>query len=244
MLSGRRLAYLVCLFVSTFGCSTDEIQFFDVDASAVSPQEVERDSAAPDLRVNRPDEGLAPDAPAAMTADGGLDVPAADAPSAEVSPSPDLGPDLPLNDLPVGAQCSNKNQCTSGFCVDGVCCNVRCDDGCSACSAARTGKPEGTCGKSADREGTACGASCGTVAGVPSVVEKVCVSGSCVVSLLPRQLESCRDENPCVTSFCDDAAARCVRSKCPQAGNCCCRQASGARMCVKTDTCRNDRVCE
>ena len=48
-----------------------------------------------------------------------------------------------------GASCSGDADCLSGFCVDGVCCNVACggnaSDDCQACSAARTGGADGTC---------------------------------------------------------------------------------------------------
>ncbi len=38
------------------------------------------------------------------------------------------------------------NQCSSGFCVDGFCCNSACTGSCTACSNARTGGANGTCG--------------------------------------------------------------------------------------------------
>lgn len=46
-----------------------------------------------------------------------------------------------------GSSCGVDAACTSGFCVDGVCCATRCDgDGlCQGCSAARTGGADGTC---------------------------------------------------------------------------------------------------
>jgi hypothetical protein len=37
---------------------------------------------------------------------------------------------------PLGAQCGNKDQCESNFCVDDVCCESACDGACKACSAA------------------------------------------------------------------------------------------------------------
>lgn len=248
MALGHR-AYLVCLsLISSYGCSTDELQVFGNDALVASPQDLERDAAVPADRLNGQADRAGMEVADTPAGDAAADAPAsADAregAGGDLGPAVDLTPDTPPDDLPLGARCGGRNECRSGFCFDGVCCNERCEDGCSACTAARTGRPEGVCGKSADLEGKACGKSCGTVAGVPSVVEKVCVTGSCVVSLAPRQLESCRDENPCVTSFCDDAAARCVRTKCPQAGTCCCRQSSGARMCLRTDTCRGERTCE
>lgn len=44
-----------------------------------------------------------------------------------------------------GSVCSANNQCVSGFCVDGRCCNSACTATCFACSAAKTGAANGTC---------------------------------------------------------------------------------------------------
>jgi hypothetical protein len=35
---------------------------------------------------------------------------------------------------PLGQSCSVKTECSSGFCVDGVCCNLTCDQTCYACN--------------------------------------------------------------------------------------------------------------
>ncbi len=37
--------------------------------------------------------------------------------------------------------------CLSTFCVDGLCCDAACTGACRACSAAKTGAPDGTCGQ-------------------------------------------------------------------------------------------------
>src|SRR6185369_11738732 len=42
-----------------------------------------------------------------------------------------------------GAACAAGNQCTSGDCVDGVCCESTCTAACSACSSAKTGMADG-----------------------------------------------------------------------------------------------------
>ena len=46
-----------------------------------------------------------------------------------------------------GTSCSNGSECASGFCADGVCCDQLCDGLCQACSVAKTGGTNGTCGK-------------------------------------------------------------------------------------------------
>jgi hypothetical protein len=44
-----------------------------------------------------------------------------------------------------GTECTSSTECRSGLCVDGVCCHVRCDDDCAACSVASGGSIDGTC---------------------------------------------------------------------------------------------------
>jgi hypothetical protein len=48
-----------------------------------------------------------------------------------------------------GLACAAPEDCGSGFCVDGVCCNAACGDGaiddCLGCNAALTGRASGTC---------------------------------------------------------------------------------------------------
>jgi hypothetical protein len=44
-----------------------------------------------------------------------------------------------------GQTCSTGAQCSSGFCVDNVCCGTSSCGTCMACSNARTGQPSGTC---------------------------------------------------------------------------------------------------
>jgi hypothetical protein len=60
--------------------------------------------------------------------------------------------------VPNGAACTAAAQCTSGFCVDGVCCNSACGGGatndCQACSTAAGAPTNGTCATAA--AGTLC----------------------------------------------------------------------------------------
>jgi hypothetical protein len=53
-----------------------------------------------------------------------------------------------LEKRPNGDPCSGANQCTSGFCTedDGVCCDQACDATCEACTQAKSGLADGTCG--------------------------------------------------------------------------------------------------
>jgi hypothetical protein len=45
-----------------------------------------------------------------------------------------------------GGACLTGSDCASGNCVDGFCCNTACTSLCQACSAAKTGGVNGTCG--------------------------------------------------------------------------------------------------
>lgn len=44
-----------------------------------------------------------------------------------------------------GTVCTLGNECQSGSCVDGFCCNSSCGNTCEACSAAKTGAANGVC---------------------------------------------------------------------------------------------------
>lgn len=48
----------------------------------------------------------------------------------------------------LGSTCAKAEDCSSGFCVDGLCCDTSCDRPCEACSAAakQTGRDDGICG--------------------------------------------------------------------------------------------------
>jgi len=52
-----------------------------------------------------------------------------------------------ITDRDLGGACTSASQCKSGFCADGVCCNVACSGPCEACTATRKGGgTDGTCG--------------------------------------------------------------------------------------------------
>ena len=44
-----------------------------------------------------------------------------------------------------GSSCSAEEQCLSGFCVEGVCCDTACTADCDSCLSALTGAEEGSC---------------------------------------------------------------------------------------------------
>jgi hypothetical protein len=77
----------------------------------------------------------APDLPASLAEVG---PPVEAAPPIEARPPVEAGhPDAPGADapgLPDGTRCTSQSACRSGFCVDGVCCNMACTVTCAACN--------------------------------------------------------------------------------------------------------------
>src|SRR5262249_23681083 len=89
-------------------------------------------------------------------------------------PSRVVGRFISDDPLPLGSACSAANDCLSGFCADGVCCDSDCGGGavdCLACSTAAGGAINGTCGNSV------LGAPCRSAAGLCDLPE-VCPGGS------------------------------------------------------------------
>jgi hypothetical protein len=107
-----------------------------------------------------------------------------------------------------GGVCATNNQCGTGFCTDGFCCNSACGATCQACSNAKTGGTNGSCGnvtggQDPDNEcaaiacqtgacsgtgatcgfsssGTLCGSAQGCAAGVQTNQDTCNASGTCV----------------------------------------------------------------
>jgi hypothetical protein len=119
-----------------------------------------------------------------------------------------------------GAACSATNQCTSGFCADGVCCNTACNGGCDACNLAGS---SGTCTVVAagspgagpncapyvcDGTNAACPASCTTNASCASGA--YCQAGVCIGRLGDGQ--ACAIGTDCLSGFCTDGV--CCNAAC------------------------------
>jgi hypothetical protein len=124
-------------------------------------------------------------------------------------PAPDRAAALGDAGLPLGQSCTGADQCRSGNCADGVCCDAPCDVPCTACNL--DGK-EGKC--SAEPPGTSC---------APAVCqdshtlapEKTCdAAGLCQGA----------GTTSCAPYLCDMAAAACSTS-CEDDGDC----STGAR---------------
>ncbi len=118
-------------------------------------------------------------------------------------------------ELAAGVTCTLGTQCSSGFCVDGVCCGSACDGACQACSAVKTGGVNGTCSfvtTNSDPDNECAAAECnGTGA---------CEVGNGVM---------CTQGTQCQSGFCTDTV--CCESAC--GGGCeTCNAMAAPGMCV------------
>jgi len=107
-----------------------------------------------------------------------------------------------------GSACNADFECTTGFCVDGACCNTACDGLCESCLAGETGNADGTCDAvqlgsdpRGDCAGSAvCDGSRGCLTsniGSPCTTtaecnNSLCVDGLCCNALCSGTCESCR----------------------------------------------------
>ena len=133
-----------------------------------------------------------------------------------------------------GTACGGDNQCTSTFCVDGVCCNAACNTTCQACSVASGSSANGTCVTFAGNTdpGSECGLTfCSGASNCISActsnsqckVGNYCNGGTCSQKLAVAS--PCTAANRCGTGFCADGV--CCDKAC--VGTCqACAAASGA----------------
>lgn len=115
-----------------------------------------------------------------------------------------------------GAPCADASECLSGYCVDGVCCESRCDGVCQACNLSGTGVcqnvPDGTpCPDSDLCDG-----------------EEACRTGQC----LPGDPLDCSNNNVCTQDRCEPAAG-CIHDPVPDGTSC-----SDQNPCNGEETCR------
>ena len=106
-----------------------------------------------------------------------------------------------------GTSCSANAECSSGSCVDGVCCNTACNGTCQACSSAKTGGVNGACGNilaNTDPDNECSGG-------------QVC-NGAGTCTTLP-QGSACSVAADCATGFCVDGF--CCNTACTGLCNSC-----------------------
>ncbi|MDC3984826.1 MopE-related protein [Polyangium jinanense] len=115
-----------------------------------------------------------------------------------------------------GAVCGAGNECLSGNCVDGVCCNSTCTSTCQACSAAAKGQgSDGTCGN--------------IVSGMQdNVAASTCVGmNACNGSGVCKETNgsACSTTGECLSNFCADGV--CCNAACTGTCDACSIAAGG-----------------
>lgn len=126
-----------------------------------------------------------------------------------------------------GASCTTNDECGTRQCVEGLCCENACADGCGVCNAVPgtcTPKPSGTaCGKFATYQ---CN---GTSTACPSACEsdQDCVAGKCISGLCVVPGSACIDDSNLrgpdgVVTACGDyrCKANSCRNPCSDASDC------------------------
>lgn len=114
-----------------------------------------------------------------------------------------------------GQNCGLADQCASGRCVDGVCCESDCTGACETCVSGQcqpiVSAPSDTCtGESWCDAAGECGPIAGSACAGPCPRGHVCVAGVC---MLPAPLGTpCTDDNACVSGQCTDGV--CCESAC------------------------------
>ncbi len=131
----------------------------------------------------------------------------------------------------LGGACTRGGECTSDYCIDGVCCNVATCGGCQACSAAKKGSgADGTCGNIGD--------------GLPPAGPGQCVAGTCVGNTgtvigahVCNGSGQCRvgATTMCAPFACNASPAAC-KTTCATDGDC----VSTAHCDTGTSTCKTD----
>jgi hypothetical protein len=142
-----------------------------------------------------------------------------------------------------GAPCSNAAQCSTGACVDGVCCESACAGGCMACASAKTTAADGLCrpvlgGTDPDNECTqdpsaSCGrdGTCDGAGGCRKyTVGTVCVGQTCTGSTF-TPAQTC------------DGAGTCLPSTNQQCGVYMCGATSCLTACVTNADCTAGNHC-
>jgi MYXO-CTERM domain-containing protein len=116
-----------------------------------------------------------------------------------------------------GSPCYDVSHCTSGFCVDGVCCDTACDQPCEACDLAGS---FGSCAPADD------GASCSD--GNVCNGDEICDQGVCLAG---TPLD-CDDGNICTADQCDPVDG-CENGALPDGS-----------ACPDSDLCNGDETCQ
>jgi RHS repeat-associated protein len=136
-----------------------------------------------------------------------------------------------LYDASFGLGCTSPSQCTTGNCVNGVCCDTTCTDQCHACNMAGS---LGVC--SPKTNGSAC------TDGNACTLTDTCQSGTCVGG----NLRTCQAWDQChAPGTCDSTTGRCTTpavangTSCNDGNSCTQGDVCSAGVCAGSVTCNN-----
>lgn len=157
--------------------------------------------------------------------------------------SPNLCNNGNCGQRPNGGDCSSDANCTSGHCVEGVCCNTQCNSTCVSCLASKTGGSSGTCanitaGTVAPTGQCAANGTCGNNG-------KCNGSGACAVASSGTNCgaASCVTGNYFQPSASCDGAGFCKTPNSSSCGNYACTSSGCANPCANDSNCVNGYYC-
>ncbi len=136
----------------------------------------------------------------------------------------------------LASQCLENNDCRSGFCIDGVCCETSCGNGieedCMACSEAKGGQQDGRCTAITFKNHICRKAQ--DICDVPEVCDGKNIE--CPIDLKASKGKSCDDGLFCTgIDTCDG------KGNCTHTGNPCKNKSQCKKQCNESDaTCQND----
>jgi hypothetical protein len=129
----------------------------------------------------------------------------------------------------LGTGCSGNAQCTSGFCVDGVCCNNQCGGACMACNL--SGSP-GTCSPVTSGADSQCPASCSG----SSITNGQCGAPS-------GGIGKCASATACPNGNICSSGTACA-SDCSGSGNCAANYYCDGAACQSGSSCTSTPGCK
>lgn len=137
-----------------------------------------------------------------------------------------------------GTFCRDSSECSSTYCVNGICCESACNGGlpgCSACIGSITGAPDGTCALVLASARYVCRASMG---GCDAAELCDGASAVCPADSVRAAGYACRPAGgPCdVAESCDGVSKGCPADSLKAAGNIC-KAAGASPLCDPADEC-------
>jgi len=143
-----------------------------------------------------------------------------------------------------GGPCSAATDCTSNFCVDGVCCESACTGLCNACASAKTGAADGLCrpvtaGSDPDNE---CTATAATSCGLDGMCDGAGACRKWIIGTTCGTSESCSGSTDTSAQTCDGTGT-CRTATTASCGNYVCGPTSCKTTCLSNADCTTGNFC-